>query len=61
MHLPGELGVSRPAFIRKALQQALQEVQIRALEEQHRAGYAQYPVVGDAFSEWDSEQAWGDE
>jgi metal-responsive CopG/Arc/MetJ family transcriptional regulator len=57
----GELGTSRSAFIRLAVQQALQEFQIQRLEEQHRAGYARQPVTADEFGGWEGEQAWGDE
>ena len=39
-----ELGTSRSAFLRQALQQALKQMQIAALERQHVVGYQRHPV-----------------
>ena len=56
-----ELNTSRSAFTRKALQDALERYKIEKLEIEHRRGYEKYPVAGDEFSVWESEQAWVDE
>jgi metal-responsive CopG/Arc/MetJ family transcriptional regulator len=44
-----ELGITRSAFIREALQQAVQAIETRKLEEQHAAGYRRHPVVRGEF------------
>ena len=46
-----ELGTTRSAFIREALQQAIQASETRTLEEQHAAGYRRYPVAPGEFGE----------
>ena len=56
-----ELQTSRSAFARKALRDALTRYSLEQLERRHRRGYEQYPVAADAFSVWETEQAWGDE
>ena len=43
------LKISRAAFVRQALQQALRRLQIRLLEEKHAAGYARHPVSEGEF------------
>lgn len=44
-----ELGMTRSAFIREALQQALQRFETAKLERKHRAGYTRYPVQPGEF------------
>ncbi|MEZ4513271.1 MAG: ribbon-helix-helix domain-containing protein [Chloroflexota bacterium] len=56
-----QLETSRSAFLRQALQQALKQMQISALERQHTAGYKQYPVEPGEFDVWQSEQMWEEE
>jgi metal-responsive CopG/Arc/MetJ family transcriptional regulator len=56
-----ELRTSRSAFTRKALQEALIRYNLEQLERKHRKGYEQHPVAVDEFSDWETEQAWGDE
>lgn len=56
-----ELKTSRSAFTRKALQEALIRYNLEQLERKHRRGYEQHPVAVDEFSDWETEQAWGDE
>jgi metal-responsive CopG/Arc/MetJ family transcriptional regulator len=56
-----ELGTTRSAFMREALELALREKQIRLLEEQHRAGYERQPLTADEFDIWQDEQAWDSE
>lgn len=51
-----DLGTSRSAFLRDALQQALKQLQIVAMEQQHIAGYERYPVEQGEFDVWISEQ-----
>ena len=55
-----ELGVSRSSFMRDALQQALRQIEIRNLEQQHIAGYQKHPVSPDEFDIWQEEQIWED-
>jgi len=54
-----ELGASRSAFIRDAVQLALRRLSLRELEERHAAGYAREPVSTDEFDGWEEEQVWG--
>ena len=54
------LRTTRSAFAREALRQALKDLQIRELEERHRAGYERQPVVAEEFASWEREQEWGD-
>lgn len=56
-----ELHTSRSAFTRKALQDALVRYKLEQQERKHRRGYEQNPVTTDEFSNWETEQAWGDE
>ena len=52
------LGLSRSAFIREALQQAIERIHIAELERKHAAGYARKPVEPGEFDVWEAEQAW---
>ena len=56
-----KLHLSRSAFTRKALREALDRLNIDQLERRHREGYEQQPVTPGEFSGWEDEQAWGDE
>ncbi len=55
------LHLSFSAFMQQALQLALQRQRVQALEQQHQQGYRKHPVTEDEFSDWEDEQAWGDE
>ena len=55
-----KLGTTRSAFTREALRSALKELRVRELESQHREGYKRKPVKRGEFSDWESEQVWGD-
>ncbi len=55
-----KLGTTRSAFTREALRSALKEVRVRDLESKHREGYKRKPVKHGEFSDWESEQVWGD-
>ena len=54
------LGMSRSAFIREALQQAMKRIEIIQQERRHAAGYARHPVEPGEFDIWQAEQFWGD-
>jgi len=53
-----DLGTSRSAFLRHALQQALKQMKIADMERKHIAGYERHPVEPDEFDVWQSEQVW---
>jgi metal-responsive CopG/Arc/MetJ family transcriptional regulator len=55
-----KLGTTRSAFTREALRSALREVRLRDLESKQREGYKRKPVKRGEFSDWESEQVWGD-
>lgn len=55
-----KLKTTRSAFARKALREAIKQVNIKALENKHRKGYERYPVGKNEFSIWESDQDWGD-
>ena len=55
-----ELGTSRSAFTRTALEEALARRKEKQLEARHREGYLRHPVEPGEFSDWEAEQAWGD-
>ena len=49
---------NRSALIRDALREHLRRLQILALEERDRLGYAGKPRSGDESTLWESEAAW---
>ncbi len=55
-----KLKTSRSAFARKALRDAIKQVNINALEKKHKKGYERHPVGKMEFNVWESEQEWGD-
>ena len=55
-----KLGTTRSIFTREALRSALKGVRVKNLESKQRAGYKRKPVKGGEFSDWESEQVWGD-
>lgn len=55
-----KLHMSRSGFTRSALRHALRDFQTKKLEEKHRRGYAQTPVVEGEFSLCEEEQEWGE-
>jgi metal-responsive CopG/Arc/MetJ family transcriptional regulator len=55
-----KLGTTRSGFTRDALRSALKELQVKQLESRHREGYKRKPVKRGEFSDWESEQVWGD-
>lgn len=54
------LGLSRSAFTRRALREALERMRLQALEERHREGYRRKPVRRGEFDLWQPEQTWPD-
>jgi metal-responsive CopG/Arc/MetJ family transcriptional regulator len=55
-----ELKMTRSAFIRKALREALDRLAVWEQEERHRRGYEEQPVLKGEFDVWEKEQAWPD-
>ena len=53
------LNTSRSAFIREALELALQRHTIAEMERKHAEGYARHPIEPSEFDVWEDEQAWG--
>jgi metal-responsive CopG/Arc/MetJ family transcriptional regulator len=49
------LSMTRADFVRTALERALGQREIIALERQHARGYAQHPMTSGEFSEWEAE------
>jgi metal-responsive CopG/Arc/MetJ family transcriptional regulator len=54
------LGLSRSAFARQALREALERLRLQALEQRHREGYRRTPVRRGEFDAWSDEQSWPD-
>ena len=55
-----KLKTTRSAFARKALKNAIKQVNAAMLEKKHKQGYSQYPAGKSEFSVWEAEQEWGD-
>ncbi len=55
-----KLKTTRSAFARKALREAIKQLNINRLENRHKKGYERCPVGKTEFSVWESEQEWGD-
>jgi metal-responsive CopG/Arc/MetJ family transcriptional regulator len=55
-----KLKTTRSAFTRKALKDAIKQVNVDMLEKKHKKGYECYPVGKAEFSVWEPEQEWGD-
>ena len=45
---------------KEALDRVTQNQKILMMEQQHAKGYADHPSNKDEFSEWESEQVWGE-
>jgi metal-responsive CopG/Arc/MetJ family transcriptional regulator len=54
------LEMTREAFVRTALERALQHREIIALERKHARGYDARPQAADEVGEWEAEQVWGE-
>lgn len=55
------LKTTRSAFIRESLKKALTRFQTKKREAKHRRGYLNQPDNQEDLSDWETEQAWGDE
>ena len=55
-----KLDTNRSAFIREALQLALNQLKIRQMEIRHAIGYDKHPVKPEEFDIWQEEQAWSE-
>lgn len=55
-----KLKVSRSAFTRQALRDALAQVNVKQMENKHKKGYEKKPVSKSEFNIWESEQEWVD-
>ena len=55
-----KLKTTRSAFARKALRNAIKQVNVSLLEKKHKKGYSHHPADKMEFSVWESEQEWGD-
>ncbi|MBI4679882.1 MAG: CopG family transcriptional regulator [Nitrospirae bacterium] len=55
-----KLKTTRSAFTRKALKNAIKQVNVNMLEKKHKEGYERHPVGKTEFSVWESEQEWGE-
>jgi metal-responsive CopG/Arc/MetJ family transcriptional regulator len=53
-----DLSMTRADFVRTALERALGQREIIALERRHAQGYADHPVTSGELDEWESEQVW---
>lgn len=56
-----KLHLSRFAFTRLALREALVRYNLEQMERRHSCGYERHPSAHDEFSAWKTEQSWGDE
>lgn len=52
------LAMTRADYIKKALDLALNQDEIKLLEKQHRESYARKPMLPEEIDEWDSERVW---
>jgi metal-responsive CopG/Arc/MetJ family transcriptional regulator len=54
------LEMTREEFVRTALERALQQQEVIALEQKHARGYDNHPQTPDEVGEWDDERVWGE-
>lgn len=54
------LGLTRSAFARRALQDAIERLRTQDLERRHREGYRRKPARRGEFDAWTREQVWPD-
>jgi metal-responsive CopG/Arc/MetJ family transcriptional regulator len=55
-----ELKTTRSSFTREALRAAIRKTQIQELERKQREGYRRKPGKAGEFSDWETEQVWGE-
>ena len=54
------LEMTREAFVRTALERALRQREIIALERRHARGYEERPQTTEEVGEWEAEHVWGE-
>ncbi|MDQ3743596.1 MAG: CopG family transcriptional regulator [Acidobacteriota bacterium] len=54
------LDMTREDFVRTALERALQQKEVIALEQKHARGYNRQPQTTDEVGEWEAEQVWSE-
>jgi len=54
------LGLTRSAFTRRALREAMDRLRVQELERRHHEGYRRKPVRRGEFDAWTREQSWPD-
>lgn len=54
------LEMTHEAFVRTALERALRQQEIIALERRHARGYEERPQTDEEVGEWEAEQVWGE-
>ncbi len=54
------LEMTREAFVRTALERALRQREVIALERKHARGYGERPQTAEEVGEWETEQVWGE-
>jgi len=52
---------NRSALVRDALREHLRRLEVRAMEEDDRAGYLRKPQTRDQSKDWEAEAAWPEE
>jgi metal-responsive CopG/Arc/MetJ family transcriptional regulator len=52
---------NRSELIREALNAHLRRMEIKAMEERDRIGYAKYPDTSDDAAAWEAVEAWPEE
>lgn len=53
-----KLHMTRSAFTRLALKEALRNLETKRLEEKHRLGYLAHPTGKNEVDVWEKEQIW---
>ena len=54
------LEMTREDFVRTALERAVRQREIIALEQRHIRGYINHPQTPEEVAEWEDEQDWGE-
>jgi len=54
------LDMTREDFVRTALERALHQREIIALEQKHARGYDRHPQTTEEVGEWEAERVWGE-
>ena len=54
------LEMTREDFVRTALERAVRQREMIALEQRHMRGYINQPQAPEEVAEWEDEQVWGE-